>query len=63
MRPGVMEYAGKKLKELSTYLGEKNWFAGETVCMGLDNAYGSMCYSTCALISVCLDDLCGFLHI
>ena len=32
MRPGVMEYAGKKLKELSTYLGEKNWFAGETVC-------------------------------
>lgn len=32
MRPGVMEYAGKKLKELSAYLGEKNWFAGETVC-------------------------------
>lgn len=33
MRQGVMEYAGKKLKELSAYLGEKNWFAGETVCI------------------------------
>lgn len=32
MRPGVMEYAGKKLKELSAYLGEKKWFAGEKVC-------------------------------
>ena len=31
MRPDVMQYAATKLKELSDYLGEKNWFAGETV--------------------------------
>lgn len=74
MRQGVMEYAGKKLKELSAYLGEQNWFAGETVCIiahdckawrvySVENVYSSMCYSTCTSISVCLDDLCGFLHI
>ena len=31
VRDGVMEYEAQKLKELSAYLGEKNWFAGETV--------------------------------
>ena len=31
MQAGVMEHGAGKLKDLSAYLGEKNWFAGETV--------------------------------
>ena len=34
MKEGVMEYEAQKLKELSAYLGEKHWFAGETVHCG-----------------------------
>ena len=31
MKPDVMKYEAEKLKYLSGYLGEKKWFAGETV--------------------------------
>ena len=35
MKADVMEYEAKKLKELSAYLGEKKWFAGDQVS-GID---------------------------
>lgn len=31
MKAGVMEYEANKLKELSAYLGEKKWFAGDSI--------------------------------
>ena len=31
MKKGVMEYETTRLKYLSDYLGQKKWFAGESV--------------------------------
>ena len=33
MRPDLVKKAAEILKQLSDYLGEKKWFAGETVLL------------------------------
>ena len=54
MKAGVMEYEANKLKELSAYLGEKKWFAGDSV-----SQYHALYLSVCVCVCVCVCvDMC-----